>query len=559
MKQISMSTRFILRMAAPMVGVSLLLLAVGVVAAWYVHSQQKQNSELLASDVSSMLTAEDLEIQMREVRNRLNRYLRLHDRKPLDDIPTLRARTADLLKQAKSLARNAKEQELVAKVDRGCQNFFSKVDQLTERFEHGDSQVSLGTMVDEVMQAEIFAPTREYVEYLRHIVENSSKQSQRSANRMGLALLLLGVCGSVGGLLAGFGIARGVSRSIVQLSVPVHGVAGKLNEVIGPITLSAGEGFEELESALRDMAEHVGTVVERLEQRELEVLRGEQLAAVGQLAAGIAHEVRNPLMAMKILVQAAVARGDGGGLRDRDLMVVDEEITRLEQSIQALLDFARPPQLAKSTVDVRGLVSQTLELVSARAERQRVTVRCALPDQPVKVEADSGQIRQVLLNLLFNALDSAPVGGVIEVRAVAKDDRAARASAALDDDLSMRGLLKPHLGVPSRQAAGAPFKEDGASWCSIHIADSGEGLPAELGDRIFEPFVSTKETGTGLGLPICRRIVEAHGGSIEAVNRAQGGAEFVVLLPRTAPDTARKSKQTHIASAPAAAASLGAP
>jgi signal transduction histidine kinase len=414
-------------------------------------------------------------------------------------------------------------------------------------------------MVDEVMQAEIFAPAREYVEYLRQVVENSSKQSQRSADRVGLALLLLGVCGSVGGLLAGFGIARGVSRSIVQLSVPVHGVAGKLNEVIGPITLSAGEGFEELESALRDMAEHVGTVVERLEQRELEVLRGEQLAAVGQLAAGIAHEVRNPLMAMKILVQAAVARGDGGGLRDRDLMVVDEEITRLEQSIQALLDFARPPQLAKSTVDVRGLVSQTLELVSARAERQRVTVRCALPDQPVKVEADSGQIRQVLLNLLFNALDSAPVGGVIEVRAVAKDDRAARASAALDDDLSMRGLLKPHLGVPSRQAAGSPFKDDGASWCSIHIADSGEGLPAELGDRIFEPFVSTKETGTGLGLPICRRIVEAHGGSIEAVNRAQGGAEFVVLLPRTAPDTARKSKQTHIASAPAAAAPLGAP
>ncbi|HVC96802.1 MAG TPA: ATP-binding protein [Pirellulales bacterium] len=549
-----MSTRFILRMAAPMVGLSLLLLAVGVVAAWYVHSQQKENSDLLAGDVSSMLTAEDLEIQMREVRNRLNRYLRLHDRKYLDEIPALRAQTLDLLEQAKGLARNPKELELVAEVDRGCQHFFSHVDQLMERLQRGDAPSAVGTMIDDVMQAEIFAPAREYVEYLRRVVENSQEQSQRSANRMRLALLLLGVCGSVGGLLAGFGIARGVSRSIVQLSVPVHGVAGKLNEVIGPITLSAGEGFEELESALRDMADHVGTVVERLEQRELEVLRGEQLAAVGQLAAGIAHEVRNPLMAMKILVQAAVARDDGGGLRGRDLMVVDEEITRLEQSIQSLLDFARPPQLAKSTVDVRGLVSQTLDLVSARAERQRVAVHYEPPAQAVDVEADSGQIRQVLLNLLFNALDSVSVGGRIEVRTVANDVRAERPVLAFDDDRepAFRSLLSSHA------AAGGPLKAaDG--WCSIHIADSGEGLPAELGDRIFEPFVSTKETGTGLGLPICRRIVEAHGGRIEAVNRKQGGAEFVVLLPRTGPTIARGGDSPRTITVPAAAAHLGIP
>jgi two-component system, NtrC family, sensor histidine kinase HydH len=242
-------------------------------------------------------------------------------------------------------------------------------------------------------------------------------------------------------------------------------------------------------------------------------------------------------------------------------MVVDEEITRLEQSVQALLDFARPPQLAKSTVDVRGLVSQTLELVSARAERQRVAVHCELPDQPVMVEADSGQIRQVLLNLLFNALDSVPVGGTIEVRAIADDIRAAQSAAALhsDDDLSMRGLLISQIGLPSRHPAVGQSKDQSELWSSIHIADSGEGLPAELGDRIFEPFVSTKETGTGLGLPICRRIVEAHGGRIEAVNRAKGGAEFVVLLPRAVPSTARESEPRRVTNAPVAAAPLGVP
>src|SRR6202023_3307458 len=117
-----------------------------------------------------------------------------------------------------------------------------------------------------------------------------------------------------------------VTRSIVQLSVSVRGAAGKLNEVVGPITLSAGGGFAELEQALRNMTEQVAAVVERLEQREREVLRGEQLAAVGQLAAGIAHELRNPLMAIKILVQAA-AEADPPTLAARDLLVLEEEIT----------------------------------------------------------------------------------------------------------------------------------------------------------------------------------------------------------------------------------------
>jgi signal transduction histidine kinase len=222
---------------------------------------------------------------------------------------------------------------------------------------------------------------------------------------------------------------------------------------------------------------------------------------------------------MKILVQAAVERGNGG-LCGRDLTVVEEEIKRLEQSVQALLDFARPPQLAKSSVDVRTLVSQTVDLVSARAERQRAVLRCELPELPVKVEADGVQIRQVLLNLLLNALDSLSAGGMVVAKVIGADDTPPP-TAEGDRELALRGLLPPRVIL------------SGQRWCSIHVTDTGPGLPASLGDRIFEPFVSTKETGTGLGLPICRRIVEAHGGRIGAADRPQGGAEFIVWLPCT--------------------------
>ncbi|MGH7194463.1 MAG: sensor histidine kinase, partial [Candidatus Saccharimonadales bacterium] len=154
-----------------------------------------------------------------------------------------------------------------------------------------------------------------------------------------------------------------------------------------------------------------------------------------------------------------------------------------------------PPQPAKRMVDLRELVEHTADLASARAEQQHVAVHRDLPNHPAMVEAEGGQIKQVLRNLLFNALDALPSGGNIWVR------------------------------IREESAAGSPGY-------MLRVVDDGTGLPAELGERIFEPFVSTKETGTGLGLPICRRVVEAHGGHIHADPLPEGGAAFVLWLPR---------------------------
>src|SRR6185295_1094545 len=135
-----------------------------------------------------------------------------------------------------------------------------------------------------------------------------------TSDQLRQGFLLLGVCGGAGGLVAGLGIARAVNRSIVQLDVSVRSVAGKLNQVAGPVMISRVGGFRELETGLQTMKNHIADVVQRLQRSEMEVLRNEQLAAVGQLAAGVAHELRNPLMPMKTLVQAALERDDGRGL-----------------------------------------------------------------------------------------------------------------------------------------------------------------------------------------------------------------------------------------------------
>ena len=138
--------------------------------------------------------------------------------------------------------------------------------------------------------------------------------------------------------MAGFGIARGLSRSIAQLRVRVEDVRAQLAQDVGSVRVEGG-GLGGLDAELAQVTARVREVVEQAQRREREALRAEQLAAVGQLAAGVAHEVRNPLVAIKLLIEAALA---GGELTADDLRVIHGEVGRLERAVQGLLDFARP-------------------------------------------------------------------------------------------------------------------------------------------------------------------------------------------------------------------------
>ena len=173
-------------------------------------------------------------------------------------------------------------------------------------------------------------------------------------------------------------------------------------------------------------------------------------------------------------------------------------------SIQAFLDFARPAEAVRRAVRPRrGPRADPRARLRPRATCKSVAIPTrARPDGPIVLEADAGQIRQVLLNLLLNALDATPEGGSIT---------------------RPRATIRPTATPPGRSGRAGSRSE---------VVDSGHGLPPELGGRIFEPFVSTKETGLGLGLSICKRIVEAHGGRIHAADRARAaGPLFTVRLP----------------------------
>jgi signal transduction histidine kinase len=253
---------------------------------------------------------------------------------------------------------------------------------------------------------------------------------------------------------------------------------------------------------LSNIQQQVGMVVDRLRRSgdELqaarqEVLRAERLAAIGGLAAGVAHELRNPLTSVKLLLQHAASRGGDAVVASARMGLILDEIERMEATIQGLLDFSRPARPQRKLHDLRETVQRALNLVKGRAEKQHVSTELMLGAAPQMVNGDPQQLHQVFVNLLINGIEAMPQGGRLSV------------------------VLHDH-------------PENGR--ITVEIQDTGEGIPREVLPRLFEPFASNKERGTGLGLAVSRRIVEEHGGTVRARPRTPHGTAFEVALPKVA-------------------------
>ena len=495
----------LLRILVPTAGMSILLLLLGGVAAWYLHGLQRTSSQLLLDSIAKVEAAEELEVISHELCYQLALYQSAQGSESLTKAHGLHDAANEWLAKATALADSDQELELIRKIDKGHQSLFEAFDSFVQDTGPSNKKAASLGELHEMASDGVLKPAQELLRQTRQEMLQASERNQTLADRMGMGLLLLGSCGAVAGLLAGYGIARGIHRSLAQLTVPVRDATGRLNEVVGPVIVSEGESFEELETSLQGMANRIGEVVRRLQESQLAATRAQQLAAMGQLAAGLAHELRNPLTSMKMLVQPGEDSSEAVHLDTQDLAVLRQEIDRLEKTIQVFLDYARPPTLQKRPIVLREILAQTVEFVTPRARQLGIKVNIDMPEEVVWIEADVGQIRQVLLNLLLNALEISSEGDTILARLSCEpEDRLHRNSTQTLPDMA---------------------------WLTLEVLDEGPGLPADLGDHIFEPFVSTKDAGTGLGLPICRRIVEEHGGELCAQDRQGGGAAFLVRLP----------------------------
>jgi signal transduction histidine kinase len=336
-------------------------------------------------------------------------------------------------------------------------------------------------------------------------MDQTAEDSQRLAEQGYLAMILLGVIGPVGGLVMGYGMSRALRQSIYRLSVRVQDMAQHLDRDVATVSVVADGDFASLDRQMQHIVGQVEAVAERLQRQQRELLRAEQLAAVGQLAAGVAHEVRNPLTGIKMLVEAAQRPNNPRPINAEDLRVIHREVARLEKTVQGLLDFARLPAPQRRSCDLREIIMPARDLVRARAEQQGVSVNLHDPERPAVTLVDPGQLQTVIVNLLLNALDAMPSGGRV--------------------DITWRPPVDGRL--------------------HITVVDNGPGVAPAVADKLFTPFATTKPAGTGLGLSLSARIIEEHGGTITAGNRPEGGACFTITLPELRSEVGRADTAGH--------------
>lgn len=235
-----------------------------------------------------------------------------------------------------------------------------------------------------------------------------------------------------------------------------------------------------------------------LSQAQAAFIRQERLASVGELAAGVAHEIRNPLTALKFRLFSLRKALPPGFADHPDLGILRQEINRLERIVQDFLDFARPSDPVLARVSAGTLLEEVGELMRDELERRGIRVGVEA-SAAVEVRVDRHQLKQVLINLVRNASESMMEGGLLTMRV--------------------------------REGAGSWFQRRQAV-VLMEVSDTGEGIPSEIEPKIFDPFYSTKEGGSGLGLSIAARIAELHGGHIQYATVPGRGTTFTIVLPK---------------------------
>jgi signal transduction histidine kinase len=303
--------------------------------------------------------------------------------------------------------------------------------------------------------------------------------------------------GAAAGLLTGLGDAAMLSALGVSFALNGRNAGVLVGVYFGLSFALLGYLLGTLAAARRRdrrAAALIQTQTEAIAAARARVLQNDKLAALGQLAAAIAHEVRSPLAIIRSAAQGVTeSMPDSDAEGRRACSFITAEIDRLTNVVSSLLAFARPPRIQVQRVAVGDLLERARLLAGAEMLAKPVRLQCEDVTPLPAVQADPDLLCQVLLGLVANAIEASPAGGEVRLEARRTDG-----------------------GV------------------EIAVADRGPGVPAEIRERIFDPFFTTRTRGTGLGLAVARQIVEAHGGRIQVGDASGGGARFAVILPTAA-------------------------
>lgn len=470
---------------APTLVVSALWIAVSVITTHFIQSTFESHSRTRAQDFATIEAAWSMRRDLWKTQSLVAQPGSMDSPEQRDALRAVLRGFDHSLTSASQTSVTTAEQDLVRKIRRQYDQYMRTLQPALEE----------GMPVDAERSASLIAAAantaRELVEVNQQQIRHQAAQDDILRARIIAYRKILLIAGPVSGLGLGLIVARQITRSLARMRDKLDDTNRLLDDAPPPALSRKTDDLPALQAMVDTVTDRFRGTVDQLHRTRHDLARSERLAAVGELAAGVAHEIRNPLTSVKLLIQTAAQHAQGPRLGERQYQVLIDQILRMERTVQELLDFARPAPPRRARHLLQDSVARALALLQGRFLHHGVKLVQDFESQPVFLCADPEQLQTVFTNMAINAVQAMPNGGTL------------------------------HISI--RQADHA---------CEVSLRDTGQGIPPDILPRLFDPFVTSKEHGSGLGLAICRRIVEEHGGTLVASNHPDGGAEFRVILPR---------------------------
>lgn len=479
-----------------------LIMGGGYLVIAYSYNLQKDTERRIDIARQSVNTAKEMEMELVRLRGFTFTFLVDPTQQWLDSIKTRQTRFIILLERARLNVSTPEEISLIQQISGLFSNYQQSLINAAARVKRRDFRQANALLVYAAkdLLSTIHEKSRQFISLNIQAEENYELNIAQAHTTILRTMISLGLGGILAGLLLGWIISRLVLNPINQLILQVRSASG--GAYLEKLEVPELDDLEELGSRIRTLFERINKTQEALEKNRELLQYSNKYAVLGKVAPTVAHEIRNPLAAIKMLIYSMKEEHNFPGSLRQDIEIISSEIDRMEEFIRNFLKFARTADPVLIETDPVEVLREVIQLLKPNLRKNQINLHDNTGLAKFRVMADSGQLKQLFMNLVINAIEAMSAGGNLIL-----SNRVHEGPELPDDDL-------------------------GAKYLAISIEDTGPGVPDKVMKHLFEPFIKGNDQGVGLGLSISQNIASLHKGWINAQNKPDdSGAVFRVVLP----------------------------
>ncbi len=459
----------------------------GVVMMWHTYNMEGLLKFIIDKELEAYQTAEALESSLENQKGFVSYYILDGDPVWLEKLDKYLRSFNQQLETARKLAEPGPGKEIIKRIDKEYKLYSIIKNDVIEYYKAGERKA--GARIHEDVRQKFFKILNlceEFKNYHIKKVRQAKKQSLSYAQKLRSIALAAMLAGLMLGLLLIFILTTHVLG-------PIQRMAAEANRQ---------EDGERPANEVKALGRNIRGLIEDIDQTSMELehsrehlLQAEKMVMVGKLAAGMAHSIRNPLTSVKMRLFSLSRTLEMSDIQKEDFQVISEEIRHIDTIVQNFLEFSRPPRLNMQCINPSIVVDQTIQLLEHRLNAYNVNIKFIRNRPLSEIYADPDQLKEALVNIIVNACEAMEKKGRITIQ--------------------------------EKEVFLQPFGRAVA----IRLTDNGPGIPESVKTRLFQPFFTTKEEGSGLGLSIALRIIEEHGGTLDADSAEGEGAVFIITIP----------------------------